>query len=59
MPYRASLSDLTTYVLHAVKDHIKVIGEPQKCKLLRDFSKHQEKLTKYIPKDYLTRKKNC
>lgn len=29
------------------------------CRLLRGFAKHQEKLTKHTPKDFLTRKKSC
>ena len=35
MPNRASLGDLTTNVLRAVKDHIKVIGEPQKVQITK------------------------
>ena len=35
MPNRASLGDLTTNVLRAVKDHIKVIGEPQKVQFTK------------------------
>ena len=56
-PERAFLGDLTINGLRAVKDHVKNHGEPIMCRSPRDFSKHQEKLIKRIPRGSLMKEK--